>query len=85
MSDGKCIVAGEDCASKNCADGCIAQEIKDLGDSLDENITFSLEASKDLTQVPKLFRKMALKTILKGARGEGVTEIDRAFADKFKP
>ena len=85
MSDAKCIVAGEDCSSSNCSDHCIAQEIKDLGDSLDENITFSLEASKDLTQVPKLFRKMALKTILKGARAESVTEIDRAFADKFKP
>ncbi|MGK0500339.1 MAG: hypothetical protein ACJAYG_001988 [Oceanicoccus sp.] len=85
MSDAKCIVVGEDCNSKNCAEKCAAQEIKELGDSLDDNITFSAEAAKDLTQVPKLFRKMAIKTILKGARTDGVTEIDREFAGKYKP
>ena len=85
MSDGKCIVDGGDCGTKNCADHCIAQEIKDLGDSLDDTITFSLEASRDLTQVPKMFRKMALKTIIKGAKKDGVTEIDADYAQKYKP
>lgn len=62
-----------------------AEDIKTLADGLDDNIKFSLEACEDLTQVPKLFRKMALKTILKGARAEGITEIDREFAGKYKP
>ncbi|WP_101760078.1 hypothetical protein [Oceanicoccus sp. KOV_DT_Chl] len=85
MSDVKCIVAGEDCSSSNCSDHCAAQEIKDLGDGLADGITFSIEAAKDLTQVPKLFRKMALKTILKGAKKEGLETISREFADKYKP
>lgn len=85
MSDEQCLAGGSNCGSKNCSEKCIAQEIKDLGDGLDENITFSLEASKDLTLVPKMFRKMALKTILKGARAEGITEIDAEFAGKYKP
>ncbi len=62
-----------------------AEDIKTLGDSLDDSISFTLEACEDLTAVPKLFRKMALKTILKGARAEGVTEINAEFANKFKP
>ena len=44
-----------------------------------------IEACEDLVQVPKMFRKMALKTILKGAKAEGVTEITQEFAQKFKP
>jgi len=83
MSD--CLAGGDNCGTKNCADGCKAQEIKDLGDSLDDGVTFSLEASADLTQVPKMFRKMALKTILKSAKSEGVTDVTREFANKFKP
>ena len=83
MSD--CLAGGANCGSKNCADGCIAQEIKDLGDSLNDDISFSLEAAADLTQVPKMFRKMALKTIIKAAKEDGVTDIDRDYANKFKP
>ena len=81
----ECLVAGEECGSSNCANGCVAQEIKDLGDSLNDDITFSLEAAKDLSQVPKMFRKMALKTIIKSAKEEGVDEVSREFALKFKP
>ena len=32
-----------------------------------------------------MFSKMALKTIIKGAKEEGITEINAEFADKFKP
>lgn len=83
MSD--CLAGGDNCGSKNCADGCKAQEIKDLGDGLAEGITFSIEAAADLSQVPKMFRKMALKTIIKSAKAEDQTEISREFALKFKP
>lgn len=62
-----------------------ADDILALANGLDENIKFTLDACEDLTQVPKMFRKMALKTILKGARAEGITEIDREFAGKYKP
>lgn len=62
-----------------------AEDIKALADGLDDNISFTMEACEDLVQVPKMFRKMALKTILKGAREEGLTEIDREFANRYKP
>jgi hypothetical protein len=62
-----------------------AEDIMALGNTLDENIKFTLDACEDLVQVPKMFRKMALKTILKGARTAGVTVIDREFALKYKP
>ena len=85
MSEVKCIVAGEECGAKNCADHCVAQEIKDLADGLGDGVTFSIEAAKDLAQVPKMFRKMAVKTILKGAQKEGLAVVDRDFANKYKP
>ena len=85
MTMSTCELVGEECTA-GCKDGqCAAQDIKELGDGLNDEITFTAEASFDLTQVPKMFRKMALKTIIKGAKGEGVTEIDRDFANKFKP
>jgi hypothetical protein len=62
-----------------------ADDILELANSLDDNIKFTLEACEDLTQVPKMFRKMALKTILKGAKKDGITEIDAAYANKYKP
>lgn len=62
-----------------------AEAIKELADSLDPEVTWTLEACESLTQVPKMFRKMALKTILKGAKGEGLTEVDKDFAEKYKP
>ena len=62
-----------------------AEAIKELAQKLSDEISFSDEACESLVQVPKMFRKMALKTIIKGAKEEGVTEVDLAFADKFKP
>ena len=62
-----------------------ADTIQELAKKLSDEVTFSYEACEDLVQVPKMFRKMALKTIIKGAKQEGVTEIDREFAGKFKP
>jgi hypothetical protein len=50
-----------------------------------DEITFTDDACEGLTQAPKMFRKMALKTIIKGAKEEGITEINAEFADKFKP
>jgi hypothetical protein len=62
-----------------------AAVILELANSLDEEVKFTLEACEDLTQVPKMFRKMALKTIIKGAKKDGVTEIDADYANKYKP
>jgi hypothetical protein len=62
-----------------------AAVILELANSLDDEVKFTLEACEDLTQVPKMFRKMALKTIIKGAKKDGVTEIDANYANKYKP
>ncbi len=62
-----------------------AEEIKILGDELDPDVEFSMEACESLTAVPKIFRKMALKTIIKGAKKDGVTLVDKDYAEKFKP
>jgi hypothetical protein len=62
-----------------------AAVILELANSLDDEVKFTLEACEDLTQVPKMFRKMALKTIIKGAKKDGVTEIDADYANKYKP
>ena len=62
-----------------------AQEIKDLADSLDPDITFTLEACETLVVVPAMFRKMAMKTVIKGAKEDGVTEITLEYAKKYKP
>lgn len=62
-----------------------AAEIQTLANSLDEEVKFTLEACEDLTQVPKMFRKMALKTIIKGAKKDGVTEVTAEYAQKYKP
>ena len=62
-----------------------AEAIKELADGLDPDITFTLEACESMTVIPKMFRKMALKTMIKGAKEEGVTVIDKEFAETFKP
>ncbi|MEO8223894.1 MAG: hypothetical protein ABI661_03745, partial [Gammaproteobacteria bacterium] len=46
---------------------------------IDEEIKFTLEASKELTGIPRPFLKTALKGIVKQARERGVTTIDRDF------
>jgi hypothetical protein len=60
-----------------------AAVILELANSLDDEVKFTLEACEDLTQVPKMFRKMALKTIIKGAKKDGVTEIDDNYANNY--
>lgn len=62
-----------------------AEAILELANGLDDEVKFTLEACEDLTQVPKMFRKMALKTIIKGAKKDGVTEISAEYANKYKP
>lgn len=62
-----------------------AAEIKALGDTLEEGITFDLDACESLTAVPKMFRKMALKTIIKAAKEKGLSVITKEFAESFKP
>lgn len=62
-----------------------ADDIMTLANSLDPEVTFTREACESLTQVPKMFRKMAIKTIIKGAKEKGLTEVDQAFAETFKP
>lgn len=60
-------------------------EIKALGDSLEPGITFDLDACTEIKRVPKMFRKMALKTMIKAAKEKGVTNIDREFALSIQP
>jgi hypothetical protein len=62
-----------------------AAEIKALGDSIEPGITFDLDACESLTIVPKMFRKMALKTIIKAAKANGLTVITKEFAESQKP
>jgi flavin reductase (DIM6/NTAB) family NADH-FMN oxidoreductase RutF len=46
---------------------------------IDDEIKFTLEASKELTGIPKPFLRTALKGIVKQARERGITTIDRDF------
>jgi flavin reductase (DIM6/NTAB) family NADH-FMN oxidoreductase RutF len=46
---------------------------------IDDEIKFTLEASKELTGIPKPFLRTALKGIVKEAKDRGVTTIDRDF------
>jgi flavin reductase (DIM6/NTAB) family NADH-FMN oxidoreductase RutF len=46
---------------------------------IDDEIKFTLEASKELTGIPKPFLRTALKGIVKEAKERGVTTIDRDF------
>jgi hypothetical protein len=46
---------------------------------IDDEIKFTLEASKELTGIPRPFLRTALKGIVKQARERGVTTVDRDF------
>ncbi|TFG84483.1 MAG: hypothetical protein E4H19_10145 [Chromatiales bacterium] len=46
---------------------------------IDDEIKFTLDASKELTGIPALFLRTALKGIVKEAKERGVTTIDRDF------
>jgi len=48
---------------------------------IDEEVKFTLEASKKLTGIPKPFLRSALKGIVKQAKERGVSEIDADFID----
>lgn len=61
------------------------EEIKALADSLDEAVSWDLGACESLTAVPKMFRKMAMKAILKSAKEQNMTVITKEFAESFKP
>ena len=50
---------------------------------LDPDISFSREACKQLTGVPRPFIKTVLKGIIKQAKADGITEIDREYIDRF--
>jgi flavin reductase (DIM6/NTAB) family NADH-FMN oxidoreductase RutF len=53
------------------------------GNRLDPEIQFTRDAAKQLTGVPKPFIKTVLKGIVKQAREDGVTEINKAYVDKI--
>lgn len=59
--------------------------ILELANSLDPEVKFTKETCEDLVRVPAMFRKMALKSIIKAAKEEGVKEVTAEFARKFKP
>ena len=48
-----------------------------IANRIDEEVTFTEEACKQLTGIPKVFVKTALKGIIAEAKKEGVTEIDQ--------
>lgn len=53
-----------------------------IANRLDEEITFTENACKQLTGVPKVFVKTVLKGIIKEAKKEGVSSINQAFVEK---
>ena len=53
-----------------------------IANRLDEDITFTVNACKQLTGVPKVFVKTVLKGIIKEAKNQGITNIDQAFVEK---
>ena len=53
-----------------------------IANRLDEDITFTVNACKQLTGVPKVFVKTVLKGIIKEAKNQGITKIDQAFVEK---
>ncbi len=59
--------------------------ILELANSLDDKVSFTREACEALLQVPKIFRKMAIKTIIKGAKKDNITKVDAEYAQQYKP
>ena len=50
---------------------------------LDDEVRFTLEASKQLTGIPRPFLRTALKGIIKQAKERGVTEVDKEFVEQL--
>jgi flavin reductase (DIM6/NTAB) family NADH-FMN oxidoreductase RutF len=50
---------------------------------IDPEITFTRDACKQMTGIPRPFVKAALKSIVKQAKEQGVTEVDVAFVEKI--
>ena len=53
-----------------------------IANRLDQEITFTENACKQLTGIPKVFVKPALKSIVQEAKNQGITTIDKAFIEK---
>ena len=53
-----------------------------IANRLDEEITFTENACKQLTGIPKVFVKTALKGIIKEAKSQGIKTIDKAFIEE---
>jgi len=48
---------------------------------LDDEVKFTLDASKQLTGIPRPFLRTALKGIIKEAKKRGITEVDKDFVE----
>ena len=48
-------------------------------DRLDDQVRFTADACQELTGVPRAFLKTVLKGIVKQAKEQGVTTVDRDF------
>jgi flavin reductase (DIM6/NTAB) family NADH-FMN oxidoreductase RutF len=62
------------------------REPKDMfyrANRIDPNVRFTIEACKQLVQIPKPFLDNALKGIIARAIEEGVAEVDEAFVEKI--
>ena len=52
-----------------------------IANRIDEEVTFTENACKQLTGIPKVFVKTALKGIIAEAKKQGITEINRSFVE----
>ena len=50
-----------------------------IANRMDEDITFTVNACKQLSGVPKVFVRKALKGIIGEAKKQGVSEINESF------
>ncbi len=57
--------------------------ILEEANAIDEAVTFTEDACEQLTAIPSMFRGMALKNIVKQAKEQGVSQVDKAFVDKI--
>lgn len=52
-----------------------------IANRIDEEVTFTENACKQLTGIPKVFVKTALKGIIAEAKKQGITEINQSFVE----
>ena len=64
--------------------GKSVEQILDMFARHDPNLEVVKEAVKDMTRIPRPFVGVAGKKTVKRAHEEGVTVIDKAFADRGK-